>query len=94
MNNSRIKYSLDDGWLHLQRHSPGSCFSDGLWCQTSSLCWTLFNPVDEVASWTVGAVAVEPVLLTVLGLVLVVSHHVLLQENKRIIMISGESRRT
>lgn len=35
--------------------------------------------VDEVAARSVGAVAVDPVLLTVLGLVLVVSHNILLK---------------
>ena len=36
--------------------------------------------MDEVASWSIRAVSGNPVLLTVLGLVLVVPHNVLLQE--------------
>ena len=35
--------------------------------------------VDEVAARSVGAVAVDPVLLAVLGLVFVVSHNILLK---------------
>ena len=35
--------------------------------------------VDEVAARSIGAVAVDPVLLAVLGLVLVVSHKILLK---------------
>ena len=38
--------------------------------------------VDEVAARSVGAVAVDPVLLAVLGLVFVVSHNILLKLKK------------
>ena len=57
--------------------------------QSFSMCWNhsrillvLLLLVDEVTSGSVGAISCDPVLLTMLCLVLVVPHHILLQEKK------------